>query len=75
MPDCFRIGSDCLKSVKTCCGRLEESRIGKQIGSSLEARVDVAAAGAAYDLLQRYHDQLRYLFIVSQAEVSEFRMR
>jgi len=50
-------------------GALEKSRIAKQIGSSLEARVEVSAAGGDYELLQRYSDQLRYLFIVSQVEV------
>ncbi|HEX8143989.1 MAG TPA: isoleucine--tRNA ligase [Pyrinomonadaceae bacterium] len=49
---------------------LEESRIAKIIGSSLEARVKVSASGETYELLKRYGDELRYLFIVSQAEVS-----
>ena len=48
---------------------LEEARIAKQIGSSLEARVEISAAGATYDLLERYRDELRYLFIVSQVDV------
>ncbi|MCM3904650.1 MAG: isoleucine--tRNA ligase [Pyrinomonadaceae bacterium] len=48
---------------------LEESRIGKLIGSSLEARVAISAAGSAYELLERYKDQLRYIFIVSQVDV------
>jgi isoleucyl-tRNA synthetase len=48
---------------------LEEARVGKQIGSSLEARVEIAAAGDSYDLLSRYNDDLRYLFIVSQVNV------
>jgi isoleucyl-tRNA synthetase len=48
---------------------LEEARIAKQIGSSLEARVEISAAGNAFDLLERYQDDLRYLFIVSQVEV------
>ncbi|MEK6282853.1 MAG: isoleucine--tRNA ligase [Acidobacteriota bacterium] len=48
---------------------LEEARIAKQIGSSLEARVEVAASGESYDLLERYRDELRYLFIVSQVDV------
>jgi isoleucyl-tRNA synthetase len=58
----FEIREDVLRA-------LEEARIGKQIGSSLEARVEVAAAGAAHDLLERYRDELRYLFIVSQVDV------
>ena len=48
---------------------LEEARIAKQIGSSLEARLEISAAGDSYDLLVRYRDQLRYIFIVSQVEV------
>ncbi len=49
--------------------RLEEARIGKQIGSSLEARVEISASGELFDLLKQYNDELRYLFIVSQVEV------
>jgi isoleucyl-tRNA synthetase len=48
---------------------LEEARIAKQIGSSLEARLEIAAAADGYDLLVRYRDELRYLFIVSQVDV------
>jgi isoleucyl-tRNA synthetase len=59
----FEIRDDVLQS-------LEEARIAKQIGSSLEARLEIAAAGESYDLLTRYRDELRYLFIVSQVNVS-----
>ncbi len=48
---------------------LEHERASKVIGSSLEARVNISASGATYDLLQRYRDELRYLFIVSQVNV------
>ncbi|MCA1606335.1 MAG: class I tRNA ligase family protein, partial [Acidobacteria bacterium] len=48
---------------------LEEARIAKQIGSSLEARLEISAAGESYDLLTRYSDELRYIFIVSQVDV------
>jgi isoleucyl-tRNA synthetase len=48
---------------------LEEARIAKRIGSSLEAKVKVVAAGKTLDLLQNYQDELRYLFIVSQVEL------
>ncbi len=48
---------------------LEEARIAKRIGSSLEAKVKVAAAGKTLDLLQSYQEELRYLFIVSQVEL------
>jgi isoleucyl-tRNA synthetase len=51
---------------------LEEARVAKLIGSSLEARVEVAArSGETYRLLKRYEDDLRYIFIVSQVEVRE----
>src|SRR5262249_18042319 len=50
---------------------LEEARIGKRIGSSLEARVTLAAAGEVLTLLRKYQAELRYLFIVSHVEVIE----
>jgi isoleucyl-tRNA synthetase len=49
---------------------LEEARVAKQIGSSLEARLEISAAGDSYDLLIRYREDLRYIFIVSQVEVA-----
>ena len=58
----FEIRDDVLQA-------LEEARISKLIGSSLEARVEISAAGDSYDLLSRYSDELRYLFIVSQVEL------
>jgi isoleucyl-tRNA synthetase len=58
----FEIRDDVLHS-------LEEARVGKQIGSSLEARLEIAADGESYDLLTRYLDELRYLFIVSHVDV------
>ncbi len=51
---------------------LERERVAKVIGSSLEARVEIGAAGETYQLLKQYHDQLRYLFIVSQVDLVEF---
>jgi len=50
---------------------LEEARIAKRIGSSLEAKVKVVATGKTLDLLQTYQDELRYLFIVSQVELAQ----
>jgi len=47
-------------------GKLEEARIAKVIGSSLEARVEISAGSEAYDRLKRHADDLRYLFIVSE---------
>ncbi len=58
----FEIRDDVLQS-------LEEARVAKQIGSSLEARVVISASGESYQLLQQYAGELRYLFIVSQVEV------
>ena len=46
---------------------LEEARNNKLIGTGLEAQVAITAADPVYSLLERYADQLRYLFIVSQA--------
>jgi isoleucyl-tRNA synthetase len=50
---------------------LEEARIAKHIGSSLEAKVTLSASGATLALLKEYESELRYLFIVSQVEVAE----
>lgn len=49
---------------------LEEARNAKLIGASLEAKVTIEASGETYDLLERYKDDLRYLFIVSQVELA-----
>jgi isoleucyl-tRNA synthetase len=50
---------------------LEEARVAKQIGSSLQAKVGLAASGSAFELLQKHREDLRYLFIVSQVELEE----
>ncbi|HVF23005.1 MAG TPA: isoleucine--tRNA ligase, partial [Pyrinomonadaceae bacterium] len=50
---------------------LEEARVAKQIGSSLEAKVTLHASGDALQLLQKHQKDLRYLFIVSQVELGE----
>ncbi len=49
--------------------KLEGMRISKLIGSSLDARVVIHSYGERYQLLKRYEDELRYLFIVSQVEI------
>jgi isoleucyl-tRNA synthetase len=51
--------------------KLEEARIARTIGSSLEAAVEIAAAGTTLELLQSYQDDLRYLFIVSQVSLTK----
>ena len=60
----FEIRDDVLHS-------LEEARNSKVIGSSLEARVQLSASGNTFDLLDRYRDELRYVFIVSQVDVTQ----
>jgi isoleucyl-tRNA synthetase len=50
---------------------LEEARVAKQIGSSLEARVELNAANDTYEFLKRYETELRYIFIVSQVELTK----
>jgi isoleucyl-tRNA synthetase len=44
---------------------LETARAEKTIGGSLEAQLHVAAPEQLFPVLDRYRDQLRYLFIVS----------
>jgi isoleucyl-tRNA synthetase len=51
--------------------KLEEARVAKTIGSSLEARVEISAGGEAYGKLAPHRDFLRYLFIVSEVELGE----
>jgi len=58
----FAIRDDVLRA-------LEEARVAKQIGSSLQAKVTLQASGSALELLQRHQSDLRYLFIVSQVEL------
>jgi isoleucyl-tRNA synthetase len=48
---------------------LEEARIAKQIGSSLEAKVRLTASGDTLMLLKQYESELRYVFIVSQVQI------
>ena len=44
---------------------LEAARAEKRIGGGLEAQLHIAAADKLYSVLDRYRDQLRYVFIVS----------
>jgi isoleucyl-tRNA synthetase len=50
---------------------LEEARVSKQIGSSLEAKVALSASGGTLELLRAHQNDLRYIFIVSQVELLE----
>src|SRR5208283_2698639 len=43
----------------------------KFIGGSLEARVVLAVTGELQPLVEQYRDLLRYLFIVSQVEITD----
>jgi isoleucyl-tRNA synthetase len=49
--------------------KLEDERVAKTIGSSLEAALEITASGETYALLDRYRDDLRYFFIVSQVSL------
>ncbi len=50
---------------------LERARQEKRIGTGLEARVELSAAGTELELLQAERPQLPALFIVSQVELRE----
>ncbi len=50
---------------------LEGASVAKQIGSSLEAKVTLAASGDTFKLLNTHASELRYIFIVSQVELNE----
>ena len=52
-------------------GKLEEARVAKVIGSSLDARVEISAGAQAYDRMKRHLEDLRYLFIVSEVQLPE----
>jgi isoleucyl-tRNA synthetase len=56
---------------ETVLTRLEEARVAKAIGSSLEARVEISAGSHAFENLARHRDDLRYVFIVSEVELQE----
>jgi len=51
--------------------KLEEARVAKDIGSSLEARVEISAGSEASRILAEHRDDLRYIFIVSEVELAE----
>jgi isoleucyl-tRNA synthetase len=50
---------------------LEEARVAKTIGSSLEAHVEIEESGVLYDHLKEYEAQLRYVFIVSEVTLKK----
>src|SRR5712692_9476679 len=49
--------------------KLEDERVARTIGSSLEAALEITATGETYALLERYREDLRYFFIVSQVSL------
>jgi len=51
--------------------RIEEKRIAKELGSSLQAEVDIRASGAIYESLRRLGDDLRFVLITSRATVRQ----
>ncbi len=59
----FAIREDVLKQLETARGE-------KLIGSSLEAKVVLTISNSNFDLLNRYADDLRFIFIVSQVELN-----
>jgi isoleucyl-tRNA synthetase len=50
---------------------LEEARNQKLIGTGLEAQVKITAAVPVYSVLNRYREQLRYIFIVSAVNLEQ----
>jgi len=50
---------------------LEESRQEKQIGNSLEAKVQIQCSSETFEYLQSFSQDLRFLFIVSDIELRE----
>ena len=62
--DLFKVREDVMRA-------LEDARVAKLIGGSLEAAVDITASGKTYDLLASYGDNLRFVFIVSQVTLTK----
>jgi len=51
--------------------RIEEKRIAKELGSSLQAEVDIRASGALHDSLARLGEDLRFVLITSRATLQK----
>jgi isoleucyl-tRNA synthetase len=67
----LRADFDLLMGVRTeVLKALEGARQGKQIGSSLQSAVTIEAPDQVYRVLERYQNDLRFLFIVSRVEVN-----
>ncbi|QYF91944.1 isoleucine--tRNA ligase [Massilia sp. PAMC28688] len=58
-----------LRTVRAAVTKeLEDLRVSGAIGSSLQAEMTIKAAGPKYDLLASLEDDLKFVFITSQAE-------
>jgi isoleucyl-tRNA synthetase len=51
--------------------QLEEVRMAGKIGSSLQAEIEIKAHGKKFDLLQSLGDDLKFVFITSQAKATQ----
>src|SRR5690606_12204788 len=51
--------------------QLEEVRMAGGIGSSLQAEIEIKASGDRYALLESLGDDLKFVFITSQAKVTQ----
>ncbi|MDQ1814119.1 isoleucine--tRNA ligase [Massilia sp. CCM 9210] len=61
-----------LRAVRTdVTKQLEELRVSGAIGSSLQAELTIKASGDKYRLLASLDDDLKFVFITSQAQVAE----
>jgi isoleucyl-tRNA synthetase len=61
-----------LREIRTTVTKqLEEVRMAGGIGSSLQAEVEIRVAGDKFALLQSLEDDLKFIFITSQAKVTQ----
>jgi isoleucyl-tRNA synthetase len=51
--------------------RIEEKRERKELGSSLQAELEIRAGGPSYEALMRLGDELRFVLMTSRASVRE----
>jgi isoleucyl-tRNA synthetase len=58
-----------LRSREDVLKALDEARNKKLIGTGLEAKVTLDAPASLYPVLEKYADQLRYVYIVSEVEL------
>ena len=71
-PEALKVRWAALREVRaTVSKQLEEARTAGKIGSSLQAEVVLTTSGAELPLLRSFEDDLRFVFITSQARVAE----